>query len=41
MKKYQKPLFQRVRRFDFTPKTLDEAGNEIACRQCASCHGCR
>ncbi len=41
MKKYEKPLFQRVRGFDFTPRTVDAAGTEIACRQCSACHGCR
>lgn len=41
MKKYQKPLVKRVKGFDFTPKTRDEAGAKVVCRQCSSCHGCR
>ncbi len=32
MKEYEKPVFQRVKGFDFTPKTVDAEGTEIACR---------
>lgn len=34
-KRYERPVFRRVKGFDFYPK------GKVVCRQCASCHGCR
>ncbi len=40
MKKYSKPEFRRAKGVSFVLRAIRTSW-QIACRQCASCHGCR
>lgn len=39
MKKYQKPIFKRVKGLRFILEKI--RSSVLFCRQCSNCHGCR
>lgn len=41
MKKYEKPVIQRVSNTNLVLKLIRQTGSQHGCRQCSGCHGCR
>jgi len=38
---YEKPIVKREGEMRFMRDIIASARNDLACRQCSSCHGCR